>query len=702
MKGDCPGSHPASHRFGVGLLVWFWTLVAIPGFADETPAGYPVSYRATEDIVYGHKDGLALTLDVLEPIQNPNGLGLILVSSGSWSSRKSDIPEEAQRRLDNDHWAQGLLKGGFTLFVVRHGSSPRYAVPEMIPDMNRSVRFVRAIARRFGTDPDHLGITSGSSGGHLALMAAMTADDGKLDAKDPIERISSRVQCVVAWFPPTDMINWGGPASYKMIEFARPGFFKRILGEVKEIEPQLKAISPIYLVTKEAPPLLLIHGDSDKTVPLQQSEIMKDKYEEMGLPVKLVVQPGGGHSSWPGVMDQYPTVWAWFNKYLKPQHVSHSYFDLKELAKTPNVFPSPNYQVEGVKGFFYQGLDYKGRPTRVFAYYGIPANPAGDPNQKYPAMVLIHGGGGTAFDRWVKLWNARGYAAIAMDLCGCVPDGEYGKWKRHEYGGPAGWGASFEQLNDPVEDQWTYHATSAVMLGHSLMRSFSEVDPNRIGVTGISWGGYLTCVVSGVDARFKFAAPVYGCGFLGSNSAWLPEFEKLGLDKAQLWLRQWDPSSGYLGRAQMPFLWVNGTNDFAYPMDSWQKSYRLPTGPRELCLRVRMPHGHGPAGENPEEILIFANSILRNGAPLARITDQGQSNDEAWATFTSKVPITSAELNFTADTGKWQERKWETLPATIDQAAGRVVGRVPADAKVFYINLIDDRNCVVSTEHVER
>lgn len=300
-------------RFDRTILLCGFLFVAVTSFADDQP----VASRSTDDLVFGHKDGLALTLDVLQPEQNPKPVGLILVSSGGWSSRKSDVPGEERHRMDTDHWAQGLLKGGYTLFVVRHGSSPRYTVPEMIPDMNRAVRFVRSIAPKFNVDPNQLGITSGSSGGHLSLMAAVTGDDGQPDSKDPIERISSRVQCVVAWFPPTDLVNWGAPGGYSLIEFARPGFFKRVLGEVKEIEPQLKAISPLYLVKADSPPLLLIHGDSDRTVPLQQSEIMKAKYEELGLPVKLVVQPGGGHSGWPGIMDQYPIVWEWFDKYLK-------------------------------------------------------------------------------------------------------------------------------------------------------------------------------------------------------------------------------------------------------------------------------------------------------------------------------------------------------------------------------------------------
>ncbi len=377
------------------------------------------------------------------------------------------------------------------------------------------------------------------------------------------------------------------------------------------------------------------------------------------------------------------------------------HFDLEALSKPPAVFPADELKVEGVKSFFYEGARYKGKPTRVFAYYGVPKADPNRPDRQYPAMVLIHGGGGTAFDRWVKVWNSRGYAAIAMDLCGCVPEGTYGKWKRHDLGGPAGWDASFGQLDDPIEDQWTYHAVSAVALAHSLIGSYPEVDPKRIGVTGISWGGYLTCVVAGVDSRFQCAVPVYGCGYLGENSAWLPSFEKLGKEKADLWLKQWDPSA-YLGQAKMPLLWVNGTNDFAYPMDSWQKSYHLPTGRRTLALRIRMPHGHGPVGENPEEIHVFANQILRGDKPLAIFTGQGESADEAWGTFKSLSPIVSAELAFTRDGGKWQDRKWEQIPAEIDTKAGRVSAKIPSDAKVFYLNIFDERNCAVSTEHVER
>ncbi|MCX7385678.1 MAG: acetylxylan esterase [Planctomycetales bacterium] len=378
-------------------------------------------------------------------------------------------------------------------------------------------------------------------------------------------------------------------------------------------------------------------------------------------------------------------------------------FDLDALAKTPEVFSADDKQIQGVRAFYYAGPTYQGKPTRIFAYYGVPAHPAGANagQHKFPAMVLIHGGGGTAFERWVKLWNSRGYAAIAMDLCGCVPVRTDGNWQRHEFGGPPGWDASFSQLDDTLHDQWTFHAVSAVALGHSLIRAYPEVDADRIGVTGISWGGYLTSIVAGVDHRFKFAVPVYGCGYLGDNSVWLPSFERLGPEKSALWLKQWDPAQ-YLGAVRMPMLWVNGTNDFAYPMDSWKKSWMLPKSSQTLCLRIRMPHGHGPAGENPEEISVYADSHLKQGKPLATITEHGTRDNEVWATFVSKVPLLNAELCFTRSTGRWQDREWEILPAHIDAVASRVTANMPADATVYYLNIFDDRQCAVSTEHTTR
>ncbi|MFN7921557.1 MAG: acetylxylan esterase [Bryobacteraceae bacterium] len=370
-----------------------------------------------------------------------------------------------------------------------------------------------------------------------------------------------------------------------------------------------------------------------------------------------------------------------------------------ELYKVPQVQDQQTSE-PGVRALLFEGMPYKGKPTRVFAYYGAPAHAAG---AKLPAMVLIHGGGGTAFAEWVRLWNSRGYAAIAMDTVGTRPAKAEGAklWNpdrtRDEFSGPAGWG-DFDNVDLPPQDQWSYHAVAAAVRAHSLLRSFAEVDPKRIGVTGISWGGYLTSIVSGVDQRFRFAAPVYGCGFLGEDSAWLPQFAKLGEARAGHWLSLWDPSR-YLAAAKLPMLWVNGTNDFAYPLPSWQKSYRLTKGKRTLAVRVRMKHSH-PDGAVPEEIHAYADAMLKKGEPLGRVAAQGMASGRMWVKYAGGRAPAKAELEYTADTGKWQDRKWETVPGEIDGKTHRASARVPAGAKAYYLNLFDESGRVVSSEHV--
>lgn len=373
--------------------------------------------------------------------------------------------------------------------------------------------------------------------------------------------------------------------------------------------------------------------------------------------------------------------------------LTQSTWDREALSKPPPTAPIEGFEAEGLKAITYEGPAWNGKPTRVFAWVGLPKAEG-----KVPAMVLVHGGGGTAFADWAKLWTGRGYAAIAMDLCGCVPRKKDKGWERLPDGGPPGWGG-FDQIDRDEHDQWSWQAVADILLAHSLLRSYPEVDPDRVGITGISWGGYLTCIAASLDPRFKFAAPVYGCGYLGEDSTWLDTFAKMGKEKSEKWLRLWDPSR-YLKQATMPFLWVNGTNDFAYPLDSYQKSYRLPETPRTLAIRVRMAHAHGGPGEKPEEIHAFANAVFKGGPGLARITGQGVEKDEAWAAFESKIPVVKAELEFTKDVGKWQKRTWETAPAAIQ--GSRAAAPIPAEAKVFYLNLIDERGLVVSTEHVER
>lgn len=364
-------------------------------------------------------------------------------------------------------------------------------------------------------------------------------------------------------------------------------------------------------------------------------------------------------------------------------------WDVAALSNPPKMTWDAD-RPDGVKSLYFSGEPYVGKPTRIFAYYAAPKDAKG----KVPAMVLVHGGGGTAFPQWCKLWADRGYAAIALDLGGVGPDK-----KRLPDGGP---GQSdkekFEDIKTGVKNAWTYHAVANILLAHSLLRSFPEVDADRTGLTGISWGGYLTSMVSGVDSRFKVAVPVYGCGFLHDNSTWLNNFKKLGVENTALWVKHFDPSS-LLANCEIPTLWVNGTNDFAYPLDSYKKSYQLVRGPRSLCVTVRMPHGH-EQGWAPKEIGLFVDLHLaaEKPKPFAKLSTIRREGIAVSATFTSEVPIKSAGLHYTTDQGIWKDRKWQSIDAKME--AGKLTAILPAEKSiVFFFTVTDERGVTVSTEH---
>jgi hypothetical protein len=210
----------------------------------------------------------------------------------------------------------------------------------------------------------------------------------------------------------------------------------------------------------------------------------------------------------------------------------------------------------------------------------------------------------------------------------------------------------------------------------------------------------MTNIVAGLDDRLAFAVPVYGCGFLGEDSSWLPDLRGLGAERAVKWLSLWDPSR-YVNRSHMPMLFVNGTNDKHYRMGSWQKTYRAAQGNVTLCCKVRMGHGHPPSGD-PAEITAFADSVLLGGKPLVKVCDQGRTGRDVWATFSSEVPVKQAILNYTKDTGPWPGRFWEQLPITLDLPRHRVTGQLPDEGwTAWYINLVDERDLVVSTPHEE-
>ncbi len=369
------------------------------------------------------------------------------------------------------------------------------------------------------------------------------------------------------------------------------------------------------------------------------------------------------------------------------------------LWQTPQATPVKSFTHDGVRAVMIDGEPWRGRPTRFFAYYGLPSNATAA--VKAPGIVLVHGGGGTAYDSWVRLWNARGYAAVAMDTCGGVPprDRAIGRLS-HRDSGPDGWGdANFDRANEPPSDQWTYQAVSTVIRAHSFLRALPEVDAARVGVTGISWGGYLTACVAGIDGRFAFAAPVYGCAFLLDHSVWTPQMRRLGAVGAR-WDALWD-ARNFLPFAKMPVLWCTGTNDYFFPLDSLQRGCDLLPQPPSLSVKVRLPHGHPPAGD-PREIAAFADSVVFGRPALPKVTSaemRGGALAVSWRADGRRVAQAFLVRTASRD-GNWSKRAFDSVPVAFSGASLKAA--VPPDSELWYVNLVTDDGLVVSTRHFVR
>lgn len=262
-----------------------------------------------KDQIYLKQGGAAFTMDVFKPAK-PNGMAVIFVMSGGWFSDHSMI---------NAGVAKGFNDNGITLIQVVHGSQPLYKIPQIEGQIVRSVRYVRANAARFGIDPKRIGMVGMSAGGHLTLMTAATGDDGNANSADPVEQASSRLQAAVAYYPPTDFLNWGGSSQVPMSEAQMapfiPAFGVDPKGPKPAIDARLREVSPIYRITAQFPPTLLVHGDKDPLVPLQQSQSFDKALEAAGRTHRLIVVSGGAHGG-DAFTPSYVDLLRWFVDHL--------------------------------------------------------------------------------------------------------------------------------------------------------------------------------------------------------------------------------------------------------------------------------------------------------------------------------------------------------------------------------------------------
>lgn len=303
----------------IGTVLTLLCVSSAAVLAQET------TYIQTENIVYHEVHGIGLVMDVFVPKGEKNGLGVIDVISGSWFSDRGKIRDHTRSQT-----FQILCRKGYTVFAIRPGSITKFSAVEMRSHLNHGIRWVKDHAGQYGIDPERLGLMGASAGGHLACLTAVTAEDGKpVDGKTS-ETGDTRVKAVAVFFPPTDFLNWKRGADEpapsdrerQTPEQRRKRQLRLAFAEPPEnpteevVNQALTKISPARLVTSSAPPFLLIHGDRDPLVPLQQSEIMIEALKKAGVSAELIVKKGGGHP-WLTMHEEVQVIADWFDVQLK-------------------------------------------------------------------------------------------------------------------------------------------------------------------------------------------------------------------------------------------------------------------------------------------------------------------------------------------------------------------------------------------------
>jgi len=289
------------------------------------------SIERIRDVIYTKHDGVALTMDVFKPAQ-PNGAGIIKIASGGWKSNHQQIGDG------------GWPKAGYTTFVIVHGSQPRFQVEEIVTDLHRAVRFIRANAAKYGVDPQKLGVTGSSAGGHLSLMLATRGGPGDVKAADPIDRESSAVQAAACFYPPTDYLNWFAEGD-NAVGIGRLAAYAGAFGPkaaTEEGRAKLgRELSPIYWVNAGQPPVFTVHGNADPQVSDTQSRRFFKRCQEVGAKCEVVIREGAGHGGWQEMGEDNARMVEWFDLHLLGKQPAKAFtFGVSSAPSTPGKKPA--------------------------------------------------------------------------------------------------------------------------------------------------------------------------------------------------------------------------------------------------------------------------------------------------------------------------------------------------------------------------
>ena len=264
----------------------------------------PSSVRVQRDLEYAHVNGQTLKLDLYSPKQPVGKLPVVVwIHGGAWNSGSKEVCPIGFMAAKN----LAIVSMDYRLTQVA-------PFPAQLDDCKAVIRWLRAHADQFDLDANHIGIFGASAGGHLALLLATTMDNPKMEGDVGGNlNFSSRVQCVCAFYPPTDLDRLvSNPATR-----ADPDgdVAKLIGGAVAQNEDKARAASPLTYVDKNCAPIFLMHGGADKLVPPEQSQLFYDALIKAGVEAQLVIVPGKGH----GIIAPPPVakeIYQFYDRYL--------------------------------------------------------------------------------------------------------------------------------------------------------------------------------------------------------------------------------------------------------------------------------------------------------------------------------------------------------------------------------------------------
>ncbi|MBQ5840753.1 MAG: hypothetical protein IIW40_02225 [Clostridia bacterium] len=407
-------------------------------------------------------------------------------------------------------------------------------------------------------------------------------------------------------------------------------------------------------------------------------------------------------TTWPSVSQKEETA---LEKLIKPY-----------ISTNPKVTEVPAYNPTKsgwthIKAITFDGAQMNGKKTKVFAYIGFPKGASA--SKKVPAVVLVHGGGGHAFAEWVRIWNERGYAAIAMDTTGYFPSAkgkgiagdngdakdlwQYGMYGPFSESGYVNAPNTDRMKNVPkqsnMEEHWMYHAVVSTILAHNILMTDNRVNVAKIGINGISWGGVITSLAIGYDTRYAYAVPIYGCGYLDEMPTYFGDLFSPAAVKSQY------SAADRFGKVKIPTLWLAWVFDTNFSIDKNTKSYLdVKNAGGIMSIKQTWSHSH-KAGWQAEETFRFADSICKGGTGLVSCVTEPKGRNVSFTVkkpadvteLTAKAYYITEKLSYSVQSGSsnpvpdQKAKDWKTVNCTV--SGTKVTCTLPADAVDYYVEL---------------